>query len=142
MKQCLFCGQAIPIRNGKYCNNKCQAEEQYKLYIASWKRGEVAGDRGILAKNMSGHIKRYLLARGKEQCALCGWRTVHPVTGRVPLEIDHIDGNHENNTELNLRLICPNCHALTPTYRNLNYGKGRGWRKAKYLKNESKSMPL
>ena len=35
----------------------------------------------------------------------------------IPLELDHIDGNHENNNLSNLRLLCPNCHALTPTYR-------------------------
>ena len=35
----------------------------------------------------------------------------------VPLELDHIDGDHGNNAKENLRLVCPNCHALTPTYR-------------------------
>lgn len=43
----------------------------------------------------------------------------------IPLEIDHIDGNSENNSEENLRLICPNCHSLTATYKGANRGKGR-----------------
>ncbi len=60
----------------------------------------------------------------------------NPVTGKVPLEIDHIDGDSENNKEENLRLICPNCHSLTPSFRNLNKGKGRAWR-IKYLKSNS-----
>ena len=38
----------------------------------------------------------------------------------IPLELDHIDGNHENNNLHNLKLLCPNCHALTPTYRGKN----------------------
>lgn len=36
----------------------------------------------------------------------------------IPLELDHIDGNPYNHLLTNLRLICPNCHAQTSTYRN------------------------
>ena len=36
----------------------------------------------------------------------------------IPLELDHIDGNPYNHIETNLRLLCPNCHAQTPTYRS------------------------
>lgn len=38
----------------------------------------------------------------------------------IPLELDHIDGDPMNNVLANLRLLCPNCHAQTPTYRALN----------------------
>lgn len=68
--------------------------------------------------------------------SVCGWNKINPVTKVVPLEIDHIDGNSENNKEENLRLICPNCHSLTSSFRNLNKGKGRGWRLA-YIENHS-----
>jgi hypothetical protein len=40
--------------------------------------------------------------------------------GRFPLELDHIDGDRWNSELSNLRLICPNCHAFTPTYRGRN----------------------
>ncbi len=33
------------------------------------------------------------------------------------LEVDHVDGNTENNSRLNLRAMCPNCHSQTPTWR-------------------------
>lgn len=43
------------------------------------------------------------------------------IMGRdIPLELDHIDGERSNNLLENLRLLCPNCHALTPTYRGRN----------------------
>jgi transposase-like protein len=41
----------------------------------------------------------------------------------IPLELDHIDGDRWNNDVRNLRLLCPNCHALTPTYRGRNIGR-------------------
>ncbi|MZE78643.1 HNH endonuclease signature motif containing protein [Streptomyces xinghaiensis] len=54
-------------------------------------------------------------------CALCGmepmWRG-----RRLPLEVDHIDGRWWNNRLQNLRLLCPNCHATTDTYRGRNKG--------------------
>lgn len=43
----------------------------------------------------------------------------------IPLELDHIDGNNINNNLINLRLLCPNCHALTPTHAGKNKGKGK-----------------
>jgi len=38
----------------------------------------------------------------------------------IPLELEHINGNHNDNRIENLTLLCPNCHALTPTYRGKN----------------------
>ena len=83
----------------------------------------------ISTKNISKYIKKYFIEKYGESCMLCGWNKRNLTTGKVPLEIDHADGNSENNLENNLRLICPNCHALTHNFKNLNKGKGRSWRK-------------
>lgn len=39
---------------------------------------------------------------------------------QIPLEIEHIDGNNKNNNKDNLTVLCPNCHALTDTWRGRN----------------------
>ena len=65
-------------------------------------------------------LKKYLLEENVFQpvCSSCSLTTW--LTGKIPLELDHIDGNNSNNQLSNLRLLCPNCHALTDTYRGKN----------------------
>lgn len=132
MRICSYCKKMLSERHQiKFCSNKCQMDYRYKKYILSWKVGGVDGNRGIIFKGISGNIRRYLIEKYKNKCSKCGWNKKHPITGSVPLEIDHIDGNSSNNLETNLQLLCPNCHALTPYFRNLNKGRGRKWRKDK-----------
>ncbi len=50
-----------------------------------------------------------------EKCNNTEWNNLP-----IPLELDHIDGNSFNHKLENLRLLCPNCHAQTPTYRSKN----------------------
>jgi len=69
----------------------------------------------------SHHLKRRLFREGVKQprCEICGWATQAP-DGRVPVELDHINGDKTDNRLENLRIVCPNCHALQPTHRGLN----------------------
>ncbi len=42
------------------------------------------------------------------KCSNCGFEAKHP----SQLDIDHIDGNHNNNNISNLQVLCANCHRL------------------------------
>lgn len=53
----------------------------------------------------------------KAQCEECGWCGRAP-TGHIPIELDHINGNRYDHRIENLRILCPNCHSMTSTYRS------------------------
>lgn len=54
----------------------------------------------------------------EEKCYSCN--NITWLQGKIPLELEHINGNHLDNSLDNLTLLCPNCHALTSTYRGKN----------------------
>jgi len=109
---CLNCGKETKRAVDKYCDNHCQNEHIYNLYISSWLQGQESG--GKKCGTVSNHVRKYLIRNFGEKCSLCGWCEVNPHTGKIPLEVDHIDGDWRNNSPENLRLLCPNCHSLTP----------------------------
>ena len=120
---CLNCGKKAERWNHKFCSNRCQNDHQYKQFIEEWKEGK--RDGGSAVGLISNHIRRYLVEKYGEQCSECGWNKRHLITRVVPLAVHHIDGDWTNNREENLILLCPNCHALTENFQNLNRGKGR-----------------
>jgi hypothetical protein len=122
---CFYCGNVLDKKwQNKFCSNQCQADARFKDFKDKWLKGHK-----VTTVNVSRYIKRFLLEKFGEKCQECGWNKKHPVTKRVPLEVEHVDADAGNNSPENLKLLCPNCHALTPTFRNLNKGNGRAWRK-------------
>lgn len=49
------------------------------------------------------------------RCGLDEW-----LGEKLVLELEHKDGNNQNNIRENLEALCPNCHSLTPTWRGRN----------------------
>jgi len=65
-------------------------------------------------------LRTRLIKTGIFQAVCSHCRLTEWLGHAIPLELDHVDGDRENNELSNLRLLCPNCHALTPTYRGRN----------------------
>jgi 5-methylcytosine-specific restriction endonuclease McrA len=93
-----------------------------------WKNGDITGIGCEKYLTIKPSIRRYLLECADNKCSKCGWGTVHPSTGRIPLQINHIDGNAANSSPNNLEVVCPNCHSLTSNFGSLNKNSARKYR--------------
>ena len=71
----------------------------------------------VTQRVLRGYVERHKLIEYK--CDTCGC-TGEWQDGFISLELDHKDGNNKNNKISNLHYLCPNCHALTETYRGKN----------------------
>jgi len=111
------------IKYGHVGNLDERRRQSIKRLIDAWMEDP------SIASNANGDLKKifreHVLLIAGHQCSQCGWGKRNQTTGRVPLHVDHIDGDWTNNIVSNLRVLCPNCHSLTPTYGSLNRGKGR-----------------
>ena len=119
--KCLCCKKesvALRQKANKYCSIQCQVEYQYQIRVKQW-LVEGKDWKGMVPN----WVRKALAEKFSNKCSECGIDEYNnkPIT----LEVDHKDGNHLNNTIKNLRLLCPNCHSQTHTYKNRNKGKGR-----------------
>lgn len=128
-KKCLNCDKILVTNNKTHCNHKCHKEHQRNLIFNKIKNGDTSLDYR--------QYKKYLIHIYGEKCMECGWCEVNPYSGTIPIELEHIDGDASNNSLDNLKLLCPNHHALTSTYKGLNIGNGRYKRKLRYQNGES-----
>ena len=134
-EQCNSVFETLESRK-RFCNRTCSAtwnnlhkpkkEKQIqKTKIEKWLDGEWDGS---VKYGLSTTVRRFLLEEADYKCSQCGWAGVNPVSGLSTLQIEHVDGNPSNNRRDNLKVLCPNCHSLTPTYGALNKGSGRAFR--------------
>lgn len=107
--------------NGTKNNNHLKSRD-------SWSKGKVLIDENVLfcknSTSTNASVKRALIALNKldyvcSQCGIYEWQGNY-----ITLELDHINGDNRDNQLYNLRLLCPNCHSQTDTFRGRNKNKG------------------
>jgi len=76
-----------------------------------------------LAQKIMKTIKKLLIEKHGYKCHICSLSSW--LDKPISLELDHIDGNHFNDDESNHRLLCPNCHSQTDTFRGKNINTGK-----------------
>lgn len=124
-----YCGKKLRRYDKKYCSSLCLKKYNYLIYINKWKINEVSGGVGEFSEILSAYVRHYIFEKYNNKCFKCGWKEINQYTNKIPLTINHIDGNPLNHKEENLELLCPNCHSLTEFYGSR--GKGR---KGRYKK--------
>jgi ribosomal protein L37AE/L43A len=125
---CLVCGTEIPKRDKSkvFCSVNCRHTFRDKGF-------QKRLDEGQLTSPFT--LRSFLLRKYGHQCSQC--KLTHWQSKPIPLNLDHIDGNSENNFEVNLRFLCLNCDGLTPTYGSKNRGNGRWIRRKRYKEGKS-----
>ena len=114
---CRHCNLKTIMNRGKnyYCSAKCQHDYQ-------WINKKIPEIEAGKVKQSPTHRKYLTETRGyiceginNVPCGIHKWNN-----STLVLQVDHIDGNPDNNFPSNLRLLCPNCHSLTSTYKGGN----------------------
>ncbi len=124
---CKCCGRDIKPPNEKYCSNKCQKEYEWKI-----EKEKIAQEGKAIGRRIA---RRFMIDTCGCKCAICGFSEW--LDKPLVMILDHIDGNSENCSIDNYRLLCPNCDSQTSTWKGRNRGNGRAWRRQRYKEGKS-----
>ena len=97
----------------KYCSNKFEGRSNKRFCSRNCKQYSKDIRLGRNNKHLNSAV-RYK----KDKCEKCGFIPISD----CQLDVDHIDGNRNNNHESNLQTLCANCHRLK-TYLNKDWFK-------------------
>lgn len=109
-KSCEWCKELFkPNRKDKrFCTTKCYRKYGKKVKGFSQGNPEKLKLKSKI-KSKRSHLRKYPYKKYKKQyCEKCNFVAQHS----CQLDVDHIDGNHDNNDPCNLQTLCANCHRL------------------------------
>ena len=80
-------------------------------------------------------IKKFIINENGMICSIC--KLTEWMGQPIPLIMDHINGNSNDSSISNLRLVCGNCDMQLPTYKSKNKNSGRHYRRERYAEGKS-----
>jgi hypothetical protein len=128
---CLNCKKQLQNLGSKYCSLKCGAQHKSKVMYEDFILGKIVKSHTSIKM-----VKPFILKEQNNCCAICTMPNIWQ-NKEIVFVLDHIDGNSNNNTRANLRLVCPNCDSQLPTFKARNKGNGRHSRKERRLAGKS-----
>jgi len=134
------CKQCGKESTNDLCSSKCRKVFKEEGLVRDWLSRKISGmtSAGAVCK----FVRLYLFRTLGRKCTKCGWCEINPTSGKVPVQVEHIDGDFRNCSRENLTILCPNCHSLTPTYMGLNKGRGRDVNGFRRKKGQNSSIAL
>lgn len=124
---CLNCGKTLMKRQVKFCSIKCQKEYEFNVKVQQVDETGVFPAVKCKFTDINEvdrrFVRHYLEYKYGHKCSICG--LTHWLGNPIMLIVDHIDGDIENYKVENYRLVCSNCDATLPTYKNKNRSKGK-----------------
>lgn len=125
---CLQCGIYLENSHSLFCSTKCHKDNVLFTKVSLWLNGKIK----VLYNKV---LKRILIKIYGYKCFNCG--IVDWCKKILVLEIDHKNGNSDDISPNNVRLLCPNCHSQTDTYKGKNRGNGRFKRRQRMKEGKS-----
>lgn len=122
--KCLNCDSKINHNRNekrKFCSKSCFGSYSQKQTLNKIRNGTFKLNGVGNAKNR--YYKLFLVTEYGHKCMVCN--TSEWMGQPIPLQVDHLDGNSDNDELSNIRIICPNCHAQTSNYCGKNKGNGK-----------------
>jgi len=123
------CGLIVAGGNYRICKNRIDRLSLDTSHFKgqAWNKGRKGDARRPITDYLSNkypaqsnRLRGRLISEGcfTHKCYECNLTTWNDQP--IPIELEHIDGNHLNNSLDNLTILCPNCHSQTSTYRGKN----------------------